>query len=117
MQMLGIIAYQTREYDRAINYFQLVISIKPDWPETYNNLGACFWEQGKIEQAIAAYKQAIAVKPDYFNAYDNLVVALEKQGKRLEAIELLIRNGAAQEKLAAMLKKEKRYQEASAFFS
>ncbi|MBO1349441.1 MAG: tetratricopeptide repeat protein [Hormoscilla sp. GUM202] len=53
MQMLGIIAYQTPEYDRAINYFQQVISIKPDWPETYNNLGASFWEQGKIEQAIA----------------------------------------------------------------
>ncbi|MBC6479947.1 MAG: tetratricopeptide repeat protein [Hormoscilla sp. GM7CHS1pb] len=116
MQMLGIIAYQTKEYDRAIGYFQQVISRKPDWPETYNNLGACFWEQGKIEQAIAAYKQAIAVKPDYFDAYDNLVVALEKQGKRLEAIELLIRNGAAHEKLAAMLKKEKRYQEASAHY-
>ena len=128
MRMLGIIAYQTQEYDRAINYFQLVISIKPDWPETYNNLGACFWEQGKIEQAIAAYKQAIAVKPDYHDAYNNLVVALEKQGKRLEAIELRYANetdqrggsphqsGATPEKLAAMLKKEKRYQEALAHY-
>ncbi len=130
MQMLGIIAYQTREYDRAIGYFQQVISIKPDWPETYNNLGACFWEQGKIEQAIAAYKQAIAVKPDYLNAYDNLVLALEKQGKRLEAIELraryaketdqqvgsLIPSGATPEKLAAMRRQGKRYQEALAHY-
>jgi len=75
MQMLGIIAYQTKEYDRALGYFQQVISIKQDWPETYNNMGACFWEQGKIEQAIAAYKQALAVKPDYFDAYDNLALA------------------------------------------
>ncbi len=130
MQMLGIIAYQTREYDRAINYFQQVISIKQDWPETYNNLGACFWEQGKIEQAIAAYKQAIAVKPDYLDAYDNLALALKKQGKRLEAIELraryaketdqqvgsLTQSGAAHEKLAAMRCQEKRYQEALAHY-
>ncbi|MBO1349492.1 MAG: tetratricopeptide repeat protein [Hormoscilla sp. GUM202] len=130
MQMLGIIAYQTKEYDRAIGYFQQVISIKPDWPETYNNLGASFWEQGKIEQAIAAYKQAIAVKPDYPDAYNNLAWALEKQGKRLEAIELRARyanetdqrggsshqSGATPEKLAAMLKKEKRYQEALAHY-
>ncbi len=130
MLLLGIIAYRTREYDRAINYFQQVISIKQDWPETYNNLGACFWEQGKIEQAIAAYKQALAVKPDYLDAYDNLVLALEKQGKRLELRELssrkgyetyqqvgsLTRSGAAPEKLAAMLKEEKRYQEALAHY-
>ncbi len=86
-KLLGIIAYRTREYDRAINYFQQVMSIKPNWHETYNNLGACFWEQGKIEQAIAAYKQAIAVKPDYLDAYDNLAFALEKQGKRLDMRE------------------------------
>ncbi len=122
MLLLGIIAYRTREYDRAIGYFQQVISIKQDWPETYNNLGACFWEQGKIEQAIAAYKQAIAMKPDFFDAYDNLVMALEKQGKRLDMREThqqvvpLIRSGAAHEKSAAMLKEEKRYQEASAHY-
>ncbi len=130
MQMLGIIAYRTKEYDRAINYFQQVISIKQDWPETYNNLGACFWEQGKIEQAIAAYKQALAVKPDYLDAYDNLALALEKQGKRLELRELralyaketdqqvgsLIPSGATPEKLAAMRRQEKRYQEALAHY-
>jgi len=129
MQMLGIIAYQTKEYDRAIGYFQQVISIKQDWPEIYNNLGACFWEQGKIEQAIAAYKQAIAVKPDYLDAYDNLALALEKQGKRSEEIRLrrrarethqqvgsLTQSGAAPEKLAAMRRQEKRYREANAHY-
>ncbi|MBO1348907.1 MAG: tetratricopeptide repeat protein [Hormoscilla sp. GUM202] len=116
MLLLGIIAYQTQEYDRALGYFQQVISIKPDWPETYNNLGACFWEQGKIEQAIAAYKQAIAVKPDYHDAYKNLALALEKQGKRLELRETHQRGGSPHQSGTAPEKLEKRYQEALAHY-
>ncbi len=86
MLLLGIIAYRTKEYDRSLGYFQQVISIKQDWPETYNNLGACFWEQGKIEQAIAAYKQAIALKPDYPKAYNNWGNCLKTLGRLDEAI-------------------------------
>ena len=66
--ILGAAAAQTGQIDQAINAFERVTAIKPDYAEAHNNLGNVLKDQGKLEEAIEAYKKALSLKPDYAEA-------------------------------------------------
>ena len=73
--------------DAAIEAYNKVLAIKPDYAEAYYNMGVTLQEQGKLEKAIEAYNKALAIKPDYAKAYSNMGVTLKEQCKLEEAIE------------------------------
>ena len=84
--IVGAAAARIGNLDLAINAFQKVINIKPDYAEAYNNLGNPLTGQGKLDEAIAYYQKALSLKPDYSEAYNNMGIALHYQGKFIEAI-------------------------------
>ncbi len=50
--------------DEAIEAYNKSISLKPDYADTYSNMGVTLQDQGKLEKAIVAHNKAISLKPN-----------------------------------------------------
>lgn len=72
LHLLGIIALQNGDIDKAIQLISKAINVNPANPEYYSNLGFALHEQGKLSEAISHYRKAISIKSDYANARYNL---------------------------------------------
>jgi len=83
---MGVIAYQNRENDVALDFIKKALIIKPDYAEAHNNLGVIFKELKEIDEAITCYKIALTINNDYAEAHYNLGVVLKEIGKLDEAI-------------------------------
>jgi protein O-GlcNAc transferase len=86
LNMLGVIAYQLRRHDVAVELLTRAIKQNGSNPSYFSHLGLALQGKGNLDEAIAAYRQAICLKPDYADAYSNLGIALRDQGKLGEAI-------------------------------
>lgn len=75
----------------AVEFYQKVISIKPDHVDAYNNMGTALKIQGKLEEAIEAFKKALVLKPDFAEVYINMGNALKEQGNLDDAIKAYIK--------------------------
>ena len=51
-----------------------------DLPETHNNMGAVYFDQGDHARALACYRLAILARADYAEAYNNVGNTLRKMG-------------------------------------
>jgi tetratricopeptide (TPR) repeat protein len=70
---------------QAIEHGYKALKINPDYPSTYNSLGAVLIDSGELDGAIAHLRKAIKLKPDFPAAHVNLGAALFKQGDLDEA--------------------------------
>ncbi|MBI4823723.1 MAG: tetratricopeptide repeat protein [Nitrospirae bacterium] len=84
---LGIVYYEQGLIDKAIEQYQIAISLKPDYAEAYNNLGLVYYGKGLPDKAIEQYQIALRLKPDYAEAYNNLGMAYGVKGLIDKAIE------------------------------
>ena len=76
--------------DDAINAYQQAVTIKPDNPNYYNNLGNVLGRVGKIDDARAAYtKSAELDPPNAALAWRNFGISLYQANRMTEAIEPL----------------------------
>jgi tetratricopeptide (TPR) repeat protein len=85
LHLLGVVAYQTRRYDLAVDLIGQSITITPNVAAYHSNLGNAFKDKGRLEEAIASYRAALELKPDYAEAHNNLGLALRDQGDLDEA--------------------------------
>jgi len=76
-----------RQFDAAIANYKKALKIKPDYTESYFNMGIALGHKGDTEAAIDSYKQALKIKPDYAEAYNNLGVQLNQKGDLNAAID------------------------------
>jgi tetratricopeptide (TPR) repeat protein len=65
------------EIPAAIQEFQKVVKLKPDYADAFVNLGVLYSTQKKFDQAEQAYEEAIRLKPTMAEAYYNLGVFYE----------------------------------------
>jgi len=86
LHYLGVIAYQSKNFDDAVNLIRRAIALKPDYADAYSNLGNVLRDLGQLDEAVTAARQAIAHKPNYPEAYNTLGNALRDQGQLEEAI-------------------------------
>ena len=86
LHLMGVIAYQNKENDVALDFIKKALIIKPDYAEAHNNLGVIFKELKEIDKAITCYKRALTINNDYAEAHYNLGVVLKEIGKLDEAI-------------------------------
>ncbi|PPT05836.1 hypothetical protein CKA32_004905 [Geitlerinema sp. FC II] len=63
LQGLGTLAYQQRQFDRAIAFLQQAIDRSPDNSSYHHNLGAAYQAQQNIAEAAACYRRAIELDP------------------------------------------------------
>ena len=76
-----------KNYDAAIESYQMALQIKPDYFAAYFNVGNILYTKGDLDTAIKKYKKALSLNPDYAEAYISMGVALSEQGKPEEAID------------------------------
>jgi hypothetical protein len=77
----------SKGYEEAIKSYKHAIELKPEYANTYYNLGVAQGKLGLYENAIKSYKHAIELNPDDANTYNNLGVVQEKLGLNEDAIE------------------------------
>jgi tetratricopeptide (TPR) repeat protein len=75
------------EYDKAIESYEKIIVIKPDYHDAFNNMGNAYSNKGEYEKAIESYEKAIEIKPDYYDAFNNMGNAYSNKGEYEKAIE------------------------------
>ena len=57
-QMLG-----TKDYERALSYFQKAVAMAPDNPNVYDSLGEAYKTMGKNKEAIKQFKKSLSMNP------------------------------------------------------
>jgi tetratricopeptide (TPR) repeat protein len=57
------------EPEKAIEYLNMAIILKPDYAEAYDYRGTAYANFGQYQRAIQDYNLAIRLKPDYVEAY------------------------------------------------
>lgn len=86
LHMLGLIAFQSRQFDVALELIGRALQIHPQQAGYHANLGQVLAAMGRTEDAMAAYRQALAIAPDLPEANNNLANLLRAGGQMNEAI-------------------------------
>jgi arylsulfatase A-like enzyme/cytochrome c-type biogenesis protein CcmH/NrfG len=73
--LLGLNYYRMREFPKAIDEFQHVLRLSPDYSLAVFNLGLAYAHSGDLDDAIATLKQALTLDATNFSAAYNLGVA------------------------------------------
>lgn len=90
------VAYQNlKDYDNALHYFNLALSIQPDYKLSKANKSIVLFLQGNEkmnignnQSAIPYYQQALSINPNNVEAYNNLAIV----NMNLENFDLAIEN-------------------------
>jgi tetratricopeptide (TPR) repeat protein len=69
---LGLIYFQLRENDKAIQAFQKQIEVNPYDEYAFNNLGRVYWNDRKYDEAVKAFNQQLEHNPLDKYAHGNL---------------------------------------------
>lgn len=86
---LGQVYYKMKNYDEAINNFNISIKLNNNVHVTYVNRGSVFEDLEEFEKAIEDYKKAIDINPKAYQAYNNIGNIYTKIGKFDESIKNL----------------------------
>jgi len=87
LHLLGVISYQRRQFQHAIELISVAIEISPYIPDFFVNKGNALQELRLLEEAIECYEQAIVLNPNYAEAYINMGAALKDLSRLQEAIK------------------------------
>lgn len=80
LSFMGLVCHDWGMYDRAIEYYDKAIALKPS-SELASNKGICYDKKGNVEMAIESYKEAIKVDPNNAMAYSNVSQLAMKDGE------------------------------------
>ena len=83
LQLLGMVAVQTKQWDKALELFTDALKINTTSAIVYNNCGIVLKELVRLEEALGCYDLAIKYKPNYAEAYYNRGIVLNEL-ERLE---------------------------------
>ena len=86
--LLGVIAFQTKNYIKSDDLISKAIKINPKNSEFYNFKGIALIHINKFEEAIESWTKAIEIDPNSLDAYNNRGNALIKLKKN----ELALKN-------------------------
>ena len=89
----GLSAFRKKDYQRAIEHFELIVLHDKNYFRAYNNLGYVYRTIGNYDKALEVWKKGLRINPSYRRLQKNvrsLQQALESKDKSLEtrAIEI-----------------------------
>lgn len=86
LHLLGVVAYQARRLDAAVDLIGQAIRLKDNVAFYHNNLGLVLKDQGKFTDSVARFERALALEPNYPDAHNNLGNALREAGRAGDAV-------------------------------
>jgi tetratricopeptide (TPR) repeat protein len=86
LTLLGIHYFGQQDYRSAAEYFTRAVTVNPDYPQAYNQLGYSRRFLGEYAAAENAFKKYTQLIPDDPNPYDSYAELLLKTGRFDEAI-------------------------------
>ena len=87
LQLLGVIAYQSKLHQQAVDLIEKALAIQPHNAYFLSNRGNALKELGRLEDAVASFDQAIRLRPDYADAYCNRGIALHAMQAYAQAMQ------------------------------
>ena len=73
-------------FDAAEAAFLELTKLEPDVAELYANLGAVYFQQGKLDAAVEALRHALYLKPSLARVKTLLAICLAESGRSAEAL-------------------------------
>ena len=89
--LLGVSLAQLGMLNDAVFALKKVLSLNPNYAETYCNLANILKNQGKLDKAKEYYKKSISLNPNLAIPYCNMGVILHEQKKYSEAKKLYLK--------------------------
>ncbi|MGB4811227.1 MAG: type IV pilus biogenesis/stability protein PilW [Methylophilaceae bacterium] len=68
---LGAVYYQQKQYEVALEEFNLAVKVDPKFALAYNGLGLVYADLGKTNEADAYFKKAIQLDPNNSESHNN----------------------------------------------
>jgi predicted O-linked N-acetylglucosamine transferase (SPINDLY family)/SAM-dependent methyltransferase len=85
---LGLIAFQRRELNGAVDFIRRCLAVRPDYHEAWLNLAIILGELSRSKEAIAACRECLALQPsdaDVHTVLGNLLRAAEHDAEAMTA--------------------------------
>ena len=83
----GILAMNVRDYSGALEAFNSIIRVAPDFAEGWNKRATLYWLMGELQKSIDDIKRTLALEPRHFGALSGLGMIRKKQERPADAIE------------------------------
>ena len=87
LNLLGIIAAQTRRTQEAAELLERAAAANPTSAVAQNNYGNTLKQLGRLDDALASYDRALQLNPGYAEAYNHRGVTLQELNRLDEALE------------------------------
>src|SRR6516225_3317443 len=81
----GLVDHRAGRLLQAQAAYRQILTIDPNYPDAYNNLGAALAALGRPAEAEASCREALRLRPNYPEAHNNLGNALNALGRPAEA--------------------------------
>ncbi len=89
MLLAGCLAYGLGNYDKALNWYQTILSDDSAHVEAMSNLAATLLALNRREEAMEYWTAAVRLRPSYFEAVEHLVGLLCSGRRAKEAVALI----------------------------
>ncbi|RMZ87366.1 hypothetical protein DV736_g5401, partial [Chaetothyriales sp. CBS 134916] len=89
MLLAGCLAYGLRLYDKALHWYQSILSQDSTHVEAMSNLGATLHALNRRDEALHYWSEAVRLRPSYFEAAEHLIGLLCATRRAKEAVELI----------------------------
>jgi tetratricopeptide (TPR) repeat protein len=87
----GVRARLAKQWPAAVEAFQAAVTLRPAFPEAWNELGFALRNQGRYAESLAAYEEALRLRPDFPEALEYLGEAYVQTGRLDDARGVLER--------------------------
>lgn len=87
----GLDAFDAKDYDRAMFYFNEVVVLDPDYSEGWHKRATVFYIQNNFSRALADLEHVLRLEPRQYMAMGGLALMLEELGDKKGALEVFRR--------------------------
>jgi Flp pilus assembly protein TadD len=85
----GVQARLAKQWATAVDAFHAVVTLRPGFPEAWNELGYAFRNQRRYSESLAAYEEALRLRPNFPEALEYLGEAYVQMGRLDDARRVL----------------------------
>jgi predicted O-linked N-acetylglucosamine transferase (SPINDLY family) len=87
LRLLGVVAAQRADYEKAIEFFSAAIQIAPEIAVAYSNLGNVYARLRQFDQALRAFEQAAGLDPHDAETWSNAGIVFFELKRFEESID------------------------------